>query len=140
MAGTPLHSFELYTTPPRVVLPLETTLQDLKLVPAAVLYLSWTAPPSVSDPEPAFPGESYLQQALARRVRSLLSRAEEGEGGGEERSGSGVNYFPRGSKLGGKGEVPPKQESGDGESGGKGGESESKERKPSMKKPKWLKT
>eukprot|EP00602_Paraphysomonas_sp_CaronLab_P010681 CAMPEP_0185037322 /NCGR_PEP_ID=MMETSP1103-20130426/31551_1 /TAXON_ID=36769 /ORGANISM="Paraphysomonas bandaiensis, Strain Caron Lab Isolate" /LENGTH=506 /DNA_ID=CAMNT_0027575245 /DNA_START=530 /DNA_END=2047 /DNA_ORIENTATION=+ len=33
--------FELYTTPPRIVLPLNESLSDLHLVPAAVMYVSW---------------------------------------------------------------------------------------------------
>jgi hypothetical protein len=146
--GAALLPFELYMTPPRVVLPLDTTLQDLKLVPAAVLYLSWTAPPSPSPSAlgPVIPGENYLNRTFARRVHSLFSRAEEDgldEGDEEQRADPlpRANQFPRGNTLGGKGESS-KQEAGAGESEAKrgGADSESKERKPSAKKPKWLKT
>lgn len=56
LSATP---FELYTSPPRTVLPLSSsgsggggqapTLADLKLVPAAMVHLSWKAPPTGSD-------------------------------------------------------------------------------------------
>lgn len=123
------------------MLPRETSLQELKLVPAAVLYLSWKTTPELSTL--SLPGGSYLNTSLYRTV-NLLEVPSEESGAAEVPSPiedplSCINPFPRGQKLL-KGERDREEASLDMDV-----ESMSKkDSKPSAaagtKKPRWLKT
>jgi hypothetical protein len=143
-------SFALYITPPRLVLPTEVSLQELKLVPAAVLYLSWKTTPQRTNPsEDALPGYGYLKSHLYRTANSLNASLEASappnESLGDSHFSESANHFPRGQKLI-KGEQD-RREAGSGSAGGDNdSDSMSKDRKPSggtasgTKKPRWLKT
>jgi hypothetical protein len=139
-------SFDLYITPPRLVLPLDVPLQELKLVPAAVLYLSWKITPELpTRSEDPLPGRGYLNFHLYRTANSLCESPEvkgEAESLANESSVGDPLLFPRGQRL-------VKGEGGREEAGRSGdldgdAESMSKDRKPSAaagtKKPRWLKT
>lgn len=158
------YSFELYTTPPRTILPLDGILQDLRLVPAAVIYLSWKSSiPSIENnssegrgegegEEEHLPGYSYLNRDLYFSAHpSLMQVTNEVEVTNTEQdidiNRSNKNQFPVGYKL-----VRDDKSNNNNNSNNKkddfemkGDEkSDSKDRNKSsstgLKKPKWLKT
>jgi hypothetical protein len=62
--------FDLYVTPPRTLLDPQKSLQDLGLVPASKVFLSW----KISPPTGAAPG-SFLRPQLFQRLGNATSTA-----------------------------------------------------------------
>ncbi|CBJ49239.1 conserved unknown protein [Ectocarpus siliculosus] len=118
--------FELYVSPPRVVLKAASSLSDAGLVPAALVYVSWREVPPTGEAEGAYlkrelvsgstPGAAAAAAASARPVGVAL----DGGAKGSEESKTGGGSAGGGSRLGGK--------TGGGSSGGK-----------RTGKPSWLK-
>ncbi|CAM9323362.1 unnamed protein product [Ectocarpus sp. 8 AP-2014] len=121
--------FELYVSPPRVVLKAASSLSDAGLVPAALVYASWREVPPTGEAEGGYlkrelvsgttPGGAAAAAAAAASARPVGVALDGGAKGSEE-SKTGGGSAGGGSRLGGK--------TGGGSSGGK-----------RTGKPSWLK-
>lgn len=134
-------AFDLYVTPPRSVLPLNSTLQELGLVPAALLYVSWNNPPPAHENlVMSLPGSAYLTPDLYHKANSYHFMEAQGESQTareDSETERQVHHFPQGQKLVKEPEVVKDQFLADPTMSV--GESDSKNRVGS-KKPRWLKT
>ncbi|CAB1120744.1 unnamed protein product [Ectocarpus sp. CCAP 1310/34] len=98
--------FELYVSPPRVVLKAASSLSDAGLVPAALVYVSWREVPPTGEAEGGYLKRELLSGTTPGTAAAASARpvgvALDGGAKGSEESKTGGGSAGGGSRLGGK--------------------------------------